>query len=115
MTRAAPGARRIRVGGASFRIRWGVALEGGARGLTDFEAGVITLRSGLAPQEALEVLIHEIVHAGLWAYGHTDSGLNDRADYTAEHVAVLAGRIMSDVLTRSPGLLEMINRLGREA
>lgn len=62
------------------------------RGYFHYPTKRIVLSSTVPPGERLELLLHEIMHAGLWAYGHT----SDR--FTEEDLCCVSGRILAAVL-----------------
>jgi hypothetical protein len=75
--------------------------------LADHEARTVWLRSSLPPAHMLAVLLHEIIHVGMLAYGHNTPGA-DAPTFCEERAANVAGAIVAEALTRSPALVDLI-------
>lgn len=74
------------------------------RGYYDPEAHRIGICSALPPEEQIEVLFHELVHAWLWASGH--SGVKNM---TEERLASLFGRAFAALLVQNaPAMLSFL-------
>ena len=102
MTTALP--KKVLVGPLVFDV----AAVAGAKdwGLTDLQAGTITLRAGMTPEMQRWILAHEVMHAALFASGVMD----DANDLTLTEEAWVArtSPLFADALQRSPGLAEFL-------
>lgn len=70
-------------------------------GLTEYVEGVINIREGLNESVARSTVIHELVHAFIFSYGHTIEGEEAMCDFFGVHadeIVELAEQIMKGVV-----------------
>lgn len=70
-------------------------------GLTEFTEGKINIRSGLPESVARSTVIHELVHAFLFSYGHTVEGEEAMCEFFGVHadeILSLTDQIMKGVV-----------------
>lgn len=70
-------------------------------GLTEYAKGKISIRAGLSESVARSTVIHELVHAFLFSYGHTVEGEEAMCDFFGTHadeIIDLADQIMKGVV-----------------
>lgn len=70
-------------------------------GLTEYVEGVINIREGLNESVARSTVIHELVHAFIFSYGHTIEGEEVMCDFFGVHadeIVELAEQIMKGVV-----------------
>ena len=70
-------------------------------GLTEYTKGKISIRAGLSDSVARSTVIHELVHAFLFSYGHTVEGEEAMCDFFGTHadeIIDIANQIMKGVV-----------------
>lgn len=91
---------RLKIGHMKIALRLVDGLD--VRGEFRAEAREIVLLRGLPPGETAEVLLHELLHAGMWAYGHADR------KFTEEDACSIAGRILAQALIDNRAALDLL-------
>lgn len=90
----------LKIGHLKIALRFVDALD--VRGEFRAEQREIVLLRGLPPGETAEVLLHELLHAGMWAYGHADR------KFTEEDACSVAGRVLAQVLIDNRAALDLL-------
>lgn len=80
----------VKIGHMRIKLRFEDDLD--VRGEFRADRREIVLLRELPPGEAAEVLLHELIHAGMWAYGHSDR------KFTEEDACSVASRVLAQVL-----------------
>lgn len=90
----------LKIGHMRIALRYEDGLD--VRGEFRADKREIVLLRGLPPGEAAEVLLHELIHAGMWAYGHSDR------KFTEEDACIVASRVLAQVLIDNRAALDLL-------